>query len=546
MSCMRCVRGYAWAVVLSALGFGSVAAAWADEPSLDRQLLLKARPDECYVGLGDPANLYPWEPGEPCSGTPKANSHYVWGMTKAGDDLWLGTGENVYCVLRGIESNLTDPFENDTLVCEFGISQFRPELPDIYGDWRPPHIYVYDTVTDTVTEKTHDMDFSGILLLHRTLGMRSAGTQGNVVMMGGPDLFGGVNLFAFRADTREFIAAKHFRLILNIRSWVEVQGVLYTGVQTAAGGGAVLRWRGNEADPFQFEIVGSFPTQVAYLAEHDGRLCVTTWSHYFLQRMAGLYASPVIPAGGLTRQNADEWRLLWSPDVYDPDPIAVYFEVGGALQSFDGYLFWGTMHSAGVATEGYNIYRAITVYRGRFDAGAAMADEAQPKAYHGVARGDPPFTFELLYGDLNVVCYDLVNERFVLKPNNLGVPGLYGESGITRHSNSYTWQMGVFNNQLFIGTLDFSFLSEIQGILPPPDQITDYWGSDLVRFPSALEPAVPEDTTGLGNYTNYGVRTMVTSPEAMYLGISNVCSLMTDPNDAYPEGGWELIKLTVP
>jgi hypothetical protein len=47
----------------------------------------------------------------------------------------------------------------------------------------------------------------------------------------------------------------------------------------------------------------------------------------------------------------------------------------------------------------------------------------------------------------------------------------------------------------------------------------------------------------VGNYANYGIRTMVSTDSALYLGSANPMNLMTDRYDDRPEGGWELIKL---
>ena len=58
------------------------------------------------------------------------------------------------------------------------------------------------------------------------------------------------------------------------------------------------------------------------------------------------------------------------------------------------------------------------------------------------------------------------------------------------------------------------------------------------------KPAKPVSLSGVGNYTSYGVRTMV-SDDFLYLGMANPMNLLTDPSDDVPEGGWELIKLSI-
>ena len=59
--------------------------------------LAKAKPDECFNGIGQP---YPV--GPPCAeGQSKVNQAYVWGLTRIGNDVWFGTGANVNCLVSG-------------------------------------------------------------------------------------------------------------------------------------------------------------------------------------------------------------------------------------------------------------------------------------------------------------------------------------------------------------------------------------------------------------------------------------------------------------
>src|SRR5271155_4242781 len=63
---------------------------------LTNQLVAKAQPDECFVGIGNTANQYP--AGPTCTtGSPKVNQAYVWGLTEANSELWFGTAANVEC-----------------------------------------------------------------------------------------------------------------------------------------------------------------------------------------------------------------------------------------------------------------------------------------------------------------------------------------------------------------------------------------------------------------------------------------------------------------
>jgi hypothetical protein len=95
--------------------------------------------------------------------------------------------------------------------------------------------------------------------------------------------------------------------------------------------------------------------------------------------------------------------------------------------------------------------------------------------------------------------------------------------------------MQVYNNQLFVGTLD---ISPVATRLDPND------GADLWCFPTPNEEAKPVSTRGIGNYANYGVRTILSDSNSLYLGMANPLNLLTATNDLLPEGGWELVRLT--
>jgi len=134
-----------------------------------------------------------------------------------------------------------------------------------------------------------------------------------------------------------------------------------------------------------------------------------------------------------------------------------------------------------------------------------------------------------------------------------GAAPLYGSSGFGNFYNNYTWSMGVFKNELYVGTMDWSYLLE-DGIKPLwqllglPEGTTiplpnSDPGADLWRFRGSETAAEPINTTGVGNYLNYGIRTMVVNAENMYLGSANPMNLMTNLADDKPEGGWELIQM---
>jgi len=388
-----------------------------------------------------------------------------------------------------------------------------------------------------------------------TLGIRAAGALGGVVFLGGPALnpANGINLFAYGTNG-SLIGSQSFPLYNNVRKFLVMNGVLYVGVGKTAGGGAILRWTGNSGAPFSFEEVGTIDSQAAELAEHQGRIFTSTWpAGTGGGGRAALWMSPVVPTGGLTNANAAGWTRVWTADNYEPDPVTAATYGGGALASYRGYLYWGTMHVPFVAAQAHiatygppadiqetllGTHRSISIFRGRdFDTTPVLeVVYGMPTLPAFVPPGPDPLTQP---------------GYWTLAPNKMAALPLWGPSGFGNFFNNYTWSMAVFNDRLWVGTMDFGFLiadaAEGASLPFPVDQLPatpTFQGADLFYFPSENSPALPESVDGVGNYLNYGIRNMLVD-DALYLGIADPMNLATDPTDEKPEGGWELIRLRV-
>jgi hypothetical protein len=526
------------------------------------RLLAKAEPDECFAG---PGLIEP--PGPPCEvGQPKVNQAYVWGLAQSGKSLWWGTGPNVLCLVLGAFLGLGDPIVTDSYACEFGASELSPPVPPALGDFRPAEVYRYNTRNRRLVEETPDDP-----LFNTTLGMRSAGALDNIVMLGGPGLdptgVAGINLFAFRPRGR-YLGSAALTDFVNIRRWLAVDGVLYAGVQvapSAGGGGAVLRFSGSPSDPFTYEVVGRTDTEVAELAVHEGRLAVTTWPTAGLGAgdptaptpLAGVYVSPVLPDGGLGPEAVNQWDKVWDIGRYEVDPATAAVSALGAVVSDGEWAYWGTMHVPGVSTlRHFGLYglpetpeeqlvwvagslRAISIYRGK---NLGTADQQ----------------VELLYGNRVLPVYD-PDSGWSLQPNGMGAPR-YGPAGFGNPFNNYTWTGAELRRDVYLGTMDWSYLlpstiaavAEQAGTSQEDAQyvvtvlrqlLSQSYGADLWRFPAGgRKRARPVNIAGLGNYTNYGLRSSVVDKRTgrIYFGTANAMNLLTDPDDDLPEGGWEL------
>ena len=563
-------------------------------PTLNKWLLAKAAPDECYFGPGDPANNYNPQYGNlpiDCSGggDPKVNQAYVWGLTSSGDNLWFGTWANGLQQVLGTMSTMIGidfpPIQTNSWVAEFGASKLSPPLPQGFGDWRPPRMFVFETKTWRLIEKTPPDP-----LLQITSGIRSAGSLGDVVFFGGPASIipgaaTGINLFAFNAQTGLYLGSTTIPGYNDIRRWLVVNGVLYAGVGTATGG-KVLKWTGSLTNLFQFEEVGTLGENAAYLAFHEDRIFVSTWGGqgFGVPTASGIWMSPTLNGGSLTTGDAGNWQKVWSITDYEPDLVTAHVTLGGALASFDGYLYWGTMHVPAMAAIGHFMTYGLPQQNPLEIVAPVIGTYRSISLFRGNNFGTPGETQEVLYGMPMLPAYNPVSGTWQIVPNGMGNP-LYGLSGFGNIFNNYTWSMEVFNDQLFVGTMDFSYLgpdlihSTIQMVLDglnfqqpiDPALITQiagffhnidcFFGADLWRFPSSALPAVPEDATGVGNITNYGVRNMVvignnnplnlkkstgSTNTGLVLGMANPMNLLTDPYGIFPhQGGWELKLLAL-
>jgi len=518
----------------------TLAAVPTPQPLLtSNQLLAQAAPDECFDGLG--VDYPPISPDGTCTqGEPKFNQSYIWGLTEQGGKLWFGTMSNAACILDGMAGG--EPMANGLFACEFGTGEFareHPAIPPSLGDWRMPVIYSWDLDTGQLVNRLPNSS-----LLKNTLGFRGAGSIDNIAFLAGPSLSGAsVNFFAFRADTGRLLGACTRTDYNYIRSWKLVDGVLYVGVGSETRGG-VLRWDGAPTLPSgnfcgRFSEVGRPSADVANLAMYvDGngnhRLAATTVpirsSSGADGASIGVWISPPIPAGGLTANEADQWQQVWSPSQYDPDVIMSRFGYsGGAVQYFDGWLYWGTIHLQN--SKALSIHENCS--RSYCFGMPANLQEAQQLA-QGIYRStsfwrgrnlEDPGTREiqLLYGESELPAV-VAPKTFETKPT--GWTPLYGPSGFGNPSNEYTWQMAVFDGRLYIGTFDAAVLQS---------DTSDQYGADLWRIDSSDSPAVNEDYSGLGDRYNYGIRILYPLDDG-----SGVIAGMANPFNLAAGGGWEL------
>lgn len=551
----------------------------------------RAVPDEYYLGepgLGyEPFTDQPFEVG-PNGEQPKLNQDYVWGMAANNRYIWIGTGAGSAAAAQSQAALGGDPVEPNEVtsqmgtqirVTEFGVSQYpylAPGLAPYFGDWRPPRIYQYDAKQGQLFDRT-PRDYR----LNLTLGLRSCGVHNGVALLGGPTLGQvGICLFAFDADSGKFLGSTLETRYSNIRRWIVADGQLYTSVLNTVQGrvrGSVLKWTGSKAAPFRFDVVGHLDNEGGYLAVHEGRLYVGTWPSYSLLSalpditmdttpplppVAGLWMSPPLPTGGLRLIHQEMWTKVWTPETYDPDPVLARGYAMGAMESYQGKLYFATLHFSGTGRKVFESY-----YGGRPSSQSRRADrDIIVLRCDGFA--DPEnINLELLYGNSQEYVYvptddpPVIDEEgevvgsWVLMPTLTG-PGIYGPASFGDDDNRYAWSSVVHEGKLYFGTYDQEGLFEVDDIINEielaelemrePDFSTGGdadVGADLYRFDGHTGPATAVTINAFEKYSIHGFRNMVSTPYGMFLGTANSQNLLFDPTDNLPDGGWELLKL---
>jgi hypothetical protein len=290
--------------------------------------------------------------------------------------------------------------------------------------------------------------------------------------------------------------------------------------------------------------------------------------------------SPPLPDGGL-HGPPTMWTEVFNYAQYDNDPIVALSYSGGAIASHAGYLYWGSINFPMTGTLAALLAHEqgwIDLDRNDNDtldldelAITFLGTQRPISIFRGSNMGTVFQKVELVYGSPFWPSYDPVEKSYAILPlkdhrNNLAPDHkpLYGLPGFGNFFNAYTWTMKDHHRGLYIGTFDWSYmttefldlLDDLLKLLFPTTDIQSGSVADLIRLPlfhpgadlyrlENIEHDLKAQTvfkTGGGNYTNYGVRTMV-SGDHLYLGMANAMNLLTDPHDNVPEGGWELLDL---
>ncbi|WP_139052760.1 hypothetical protein [Thiocapsa marina] len=517
-------------------------------------------------------------------------------MAQSDDSLWWGTLANAICTVFKDTIGIQLTTENNAYVCEGAAGQAG--VPGM-SDWRLPEIYRYDLIKRTTVQPT--LSGSGLADLQKTMGLRAVGALNDVVLLAGPaHSEDAVYVFAFRASTGSFLGSRKFSDYYNVRGITRIGDQLYMTVANNSGNGSILRWSGSMGSPLTFALVGTVPSQqAAFAAAHNGYLYVSTWPDVRNGGgvVPGIYRSPSkLGADGSLPTSSASFIREFGFDEYEPDAVTARSYAGGAMASFGGYLYFGTMHFpvGGIfaALRTHELCRVTTCnpdYNLDADRSGSLDATEILGAFLGTYRATSVFrmrgsSVELVYGMPILPSYDPVSRTYVnFVPNNMDNPEpQLGYSGFNDFFNLYSWTMAVHDGRLFVGTFDWTFLlgtelfasdafrdeinaiidSGIMDTIDPEDLAAIRFplifpGADIYRFDDTTGYALPEAIGGIGNVANYGIRAMVSGDE-LWIGTANPMNLLAEQAAPVAEddgtastaqalrptlGGWEVILL---
>ena len=533
--------------------------------SMEVDTVAQAPFDGCHFGIGNLINTYNAYSVDTCAcrqygGKPKVNGSYPWGMVTVGSNIIWGTVNNLLCMpswqpLTSLGAN--KPYENSCWVCEYEEGMRKGVGKN--GDMLIPRVYMYNTRNGIVRDITPSTTKATVL--NDCLGLRSAGAHNGVVFLGGPGLDSDQGQTSTRSaflafdNNGAFLGQSAMEdidgyTVTDVRRWLVYDDVLYCGVAildpaTGKTRGAILRWYGDMSDPFNFHIVGFTANEAGEICEHNGRLYAGGWPTDNLP-VAAIFEGPVVPEGGLTRENATEWDIKWMMSQYETNPMNLRMEQCSMLRSYKGKLYWSMWYVQ------YGIVASLSMANINLSTPKGIAFILASMRQATLWRTDDFSDVELLYGEENLPDYDWQTGEIIQpRPNAGGYKPLYGRAGMGRYFTSYIWASEEYNGHLYFGTMSpeaciepamESVLDEETktGLATYADLIgvsDNTKGYELYRMVDNNSPAETITENGFGNIAQYGVRNIVLGDNGanMYLGTASPFNL-----DEY--GGWRILK----
>jgi hypothetical protein len=321
---------------------------------------------------------------------------------------------------------------------------------------------------------------------------------------------------------------------------------LYVATSTPGEGPGPLILRSLDGEEFEpvsdYGILGLPITTVRTLTSFKGRLFTSPTG----TRGGQVNASSVVQVFESRDPARGKWLAVSPPGFGDENNRSIF-----ELEVFDGMLYAGTLNHRGfqvwrTAAEGNPPYRWERVlhsgaFRGPLNQAVASMQVFRDALYLGTGiqgggydrvHGIGPAPAELLRIDRDGH-WDLVVGTARPTPDGFKAPLSLYPAGFGGFFNGYFWRMGAHDNWLYLGTYNSASLLPWLTLDEAPATVRSVLGSigldallaneggfDLWRSADG-ENWLPVHRQGFGNWYNFGVRTLVSTPHGLYLGTAN-------------------------
>jgi len=247
------------------------------------------------------------------------------------------------------------------------------------------------------------------------------------------------------------------------------------------------------------------------------------------------------------------WRAISHPGFGDPNNLTVF-----EMTMFNGFLYAGTLNP----TEGFQVWktrlngeplsrgkepvrwkRVLTrgAYRGNLNEGVVSMCVFKNALYigTGIQNGGYDRTFKVGPAAAEVLriheddSFDVVVGTARLTPQGLKMPLSGLRPGFGNYFNAYIWRMAVHGEYLYASTYNWAvflpyllkepwprWLNDVIGSIGQNRMVERRGGCNLWRTRNGEDwSAVTK--SGFGNAYNFGIRTLVSTRNALYAGTAN-------------------------
>ncbi|KAL6064793.1 hypothetical protein QOT17_010685 [Balamuthia mandrillaris] len=262
---------------------------------------------------------------------------------------------------------------------------------------------------------------------------------------------------------------------------------------------------------------------------------------------------------GLEDSDNFKWNQVWRVSDYEPDRVVAVAYHMGAIASFDGWLYFGTINPPALPIAAHSSRYGFSEVSGNelLDRLLVMLGTLRGSIIvRGRTFGDPILLpeYQLVSGSPFLTVYNPA-VGWLLRENNMGLTqGGFprsGLNGLDNYWNSHIWSMATLNSSLLIGTLDWSAIylnfleagidADIADALPFLLPVQDLNGADLFRFLAGIE--VPEEVDSGGNNNPYtcGWNSMAVQGNEVFMSGFNPFNVPgAASNSPPPTGGWSI------